>query len=191
MLFLHPPPERRNQLRDALAEIDRQASDRADLDHNGIHLPVAALQTDMQQGLGDAQMRRGADRQKLCQPLNNSQNHRHQVIVQSSSSTFPAYTTPREVLRLLRNSGSRLLLRLEEWGGACASRKRHAAQIIALHHTFDTIAVPLPEGNRRLIIHRRFQQHGVHALSAQYYFPWRSAASIQCRFGDGPRQHPA
>ena len=39
-----------------------------------------------------------------------------------------------------------------------------AAQIIAFHHTFDTITVALPEGNRGLVVHGGFQQDGVHAL---------------------------
>src|ERR1700682_4720790 len=33
------------------------------------------------------------------------------------------------------------------------------AQIVALQSRFDTIAVALPEGNRRLIVHCRFQQN--------------------------------
>src|ERR1700675_2600701 len=84
--------ERSKQLPDVLAKINRQGGDRANLNHDGVHLPVAVLQADVQQIFSDAQMRRGADRQKLRQPFDNSQHDRHQIIVQVPSDVLLAYT---------------------------------------------------------------------------------------------------
>ena len=40
------------------AEIEKQRQDRTELDHDGVHLPVAIGETDVQQSLGNTQMRR-------------------------------------------------------------------------------------------------------------------------------------
>src|ERR1700739_1471259 len=49
------------KFRDALAEIDRQTEDRAELDDDCVHLPVAVAEIDVGKEFGDAQMRGGAD----------------------------------------------------------------------------------------------------------------------------------
>ena len=61
------------KLGDASAKVDRHAENRAQLNHDGVHLPVAVGQANVQQRLRDAQVRRGADGQKLSQALDDSQ----------------------------------------------------------------------------------------------------------------------
>src|SRR5205823_4012378 len=57
-----------------------------ELNHDGVHLPVAITQTNVKQRLGDSQMGRGANRQELRKPFNNSQHNRKQVVVQRPSA---------------------------------------------------------------------------------------------------------
>src|SRR5260370_42606980 len=75
----------RNKLRNAATEIYRQAGDRAQLNDNGIHLPGAIRQADMQQRFRQPEMRGRADRQKLRQAFHDAQHKRQQVVVQSTS----------------------------------------------------------------------------------------------------------
>src|SRR5258708_24412173 len=70
---------------DATAEIYWQAEDCAELNDDGIHLPVAVRQADVQQRLRKPEVRRRTDRQKLRQAFDNPQQYRQQVVVQSSS----------------------------------------------------------------------------------------------------------
>src|SRR5690349_10275374 len=55
-------PEKRA---DPRAEVHRKAKNGAQLDHDSVHLPIAIGKMDVHQRLGDAQVRRGANRQKL------------------------------------------------------------------------------------------------------------------------------
>ncbi len=73
----------RQEFCDALAEIDGQRQNRAQLDHDGEHLPISVIQGNAEQRLADAQMRGGADRKELGQPLNNSKDESEKVIVHS------------------------------------------------------------------------------------------------------------
>src|SRR5215813_2572905 len=75
------------KLCEACAEINRQAQNRAELDDDGVHLPVAVAEVDVKQKFGDAQVSGGADGQKLGQPFDNSQDERKQIIVQCSSDS--------------------------------------------------------------------------------------------------------
>ena len=68
-----------------LAEIYRQAKNCAQLDDDGVHLPVAVRQADVQQRFREPQVRGGTDRQKFRQAFYNSQDQRQQVVVQSAS----------------------------------------------------------------------------------------------------------
>jgi hypothetical protein len=56
----------------ARAEINGQAKDCAQLDHDGVHLPERIVEMDVQQRFCNAKVRRGADRQKLCKTFNNA-----------------------------------------------------------------------------------------------------------------------
>jgi hypothetical protein len=60
------------ELRDPFTKINRQAKNRAQLNHDRIHLPVAARQAYVEKGFGNPQMRRRADGQKFRQSFNDS-----------------------------------------------------------------------------------------------------------------------
>ena len=66
----------------AAVEEDRQAEDGAQLDHDGEHLPVAVFEIDSEQGLSDAQMGGGTDRQELGEALDDAKDQGKQIIVQ-------------------------------------------------------------------------------------------------------------
>src|SRR4051812_40004443 len=74
--------ESAEELDDALAKVDRQAQDGAQLNHNRVHLPVAAIERHVQERFCDAQVRRRADRQELGESFNNSQKYGKEIIVQ-------------------------------------------------------------------------------------------------------------
>src|SRR6266446_3626334 len=70
------------ELCDPFAKINWQAKDGAQLNHDRVHLPVAARQANMEQRLRNSQVRRRANRQEFSQPLDNSQQKGQYVIVQ-------------------------------------------------------------------------------------------------------------
>src|SRR6516165_3759738 len=53
---------RRQKFGDAVAEIDGQTEDGAELDDDGVHLPIPVGEGDVQQAFGDAQVGSGAHR---------------------------------------------------------------------------------------------------------------------------------
>ena len=57
-----------------LAKIDRQAQDRTQLNHDGVHLPVAVGEADVQQRFRNPQVRGGADGQKFGETFHDSQH---------------------------------------------------------------------------------------------------------------------
>src|SRR5208283_3416286 len=84
-VFLLALGKGREELGDVLAEINGQNQDRAELDDDGIHLPVAALQRHVQQDFGNAEMGGGTDGQELGESFDNSQQHGQKIVVQVSS----------------------------------------------------------------------------------------------------------
>src|SRR5882762_6246920 len=60
------------ELRDPFTKVNRQAKNRAQLNHDRIHLPVAARQAYVEKGFGNPQMCRRADGQKFRQSFNDS-----------------------------------------------------------------------------------------------------------------------
>src|SRR5215470_2926358 len=68
-----------------LAKVNRQGKDRAQLNDDGIHLPVATRQRNMQQRLGDSQMSGGTDRQEFRESFNDTQQNRKKIIAQAAS----------------------------------------------------------------------------------------------------------
>ena len=68
----------------SLSEVDRQAEDRAQLDDDGEHLPVAVGERDAGERLEDAEVGGRADRKELRQALDETQQHGQQEIVESS-----------------------------------------------------------------------------------------------------------
>ena len=74
------------------AEIDGQNEDGAKLDDDGIHLPVAAIESEtwrqtrtVQQSFRQTEVRSRTYGKKLGKAFNDSQNHGHNVVVQVSS----------------------------------------------------------------------------------------------------------
>ena len=57
---------------DAAPEVNRKAQNCAELDDDGIHLPIAVGQADVQQRFGQPQMGGGADGQELGDAFDNS-----------------------------------------------------------------------------------------------------------------------
>ena len=68
--FQDPAPEKRGQ-----------GQDRAELDDDAVHFPEAILQIDLEQRLGDAQMRGRADGQKFGQPLDHAEQKGEEIVV--------------------------------------------------------------------------------------------------------------
>src|SRR3954468_24107905 len=87
------------------SEINWQAQNRAELDHDGVHLPISITQADVKQGLGNPQVRRGTDRQKFRQTFNNSQDDRKKIVVQLSSQ-YARHST--RITHSLRSRPSRM-----------------------------------------------------------------------------------
>jgi hypothetical protein len=53
-------------------EEQAKRQDGAQLNDDGVHLPVGVIQRNLHQSFGNAQMRRRADRQKLGQAFHNA-----------------------------------------------------------------------------------------------------------------------
>jgi hypothetical protein len=70
---------------DAFEIKQQQGKNGARLNHDGVHLPIRIVQGDVHERLGYAEVRRGADRQKLGQTFNDAQQDRLNVYVQKAS----------------------------------------------------------------------------------------------------------
>src|SRR5579884_130302 len=70
-----------DKLQNAIPKIHWQCQDRAQLDHNGVHLPEPVVQIDPQQRFADAQMRSGAHGKEFGQSFHDAEENGHQVIV--------------------------------------------------------------------------------------------------------------
>jgi hypothetical protein len=66
------PGEGANKADDAAEEEQAEGEDGAQLDDDGVHLPVGVIQGNLHQSFGNAQMRRRANRQKLGQAFHNA-----------------------------------------------------------------------------------------------------------------------
>src|SRR6266700_2402533 len=77
--------ERVQKFGDPGAKINGQAQDRAQLNDDRVHLPIAVTQIDVKQRLSNAEVCGRADRQELRQALDNAKNRRKKVVVQYSS----------------------------------------------------------------------------------------------------------
>src|SRR6202035_662070 len=65
--------KRGEEVSDALAKVNGQNEYRAQLDNDGVHLPITAGKVDAQKRLGQAEMRGGADRQKFGETFHDPQ----------------------------------------------------------------------------------------------------------------------
>ena len=63
----------------AWPKVNRQAENRAKLDDDGVHLPIAAAEIDPEQGFADAKVGGGADWQKFGEAFDDSEQKRKQV----------------------------------------------------------------------------------------------------------------
>ena len=75
----------REKFGNAAPEIDGQTQNRAQLDDDGIHLPIAVREADVQQRFREPQVRGRTDGQEFGEAFDNSQDQGEQVVVQSSS----------------------------------------------------------------------------------------------------------
>src|ERR1700720_2829626 len=130
------------KFRDALAEIDRQAKDRAELDDDRVHLPVVVAEIDVKQEFGDAQMRGGADGYEFGKAFYDAEDEREKIVVQDAPDNFVA-----------KKSGDGFDHRV----GVAAAR------IIALPDAASTIAMLFPEGNCGVVFGCCFENHFAHA----------------------------
>lgn len=73
--------ERDQELLDAAVEVDGEAENGAKLDDDREHLPVAVRQVDAEQGLRDAEMGGGTDREVFGKSLDYAQEEGEQVVV--------------------------------------------------------------------------------------------------------------
>jgi hypothetical protein len=65
--------KRADKLDDAAEEQEREGQDCAQLNNDGVHLPVGVVQRDLHQPLGDAQVGRRTNGEKLGQAFNDAQ----------------------------------------------------------------------------------------------------------------------
>src|SRR6185369_1559366 len=71
----------REELGNAFAEVDGKAKDRTQLNHDRVHLPVAAREVESEDLFGDAQMRGGAYGEKFREALDNAEEQGKKVVV--------------------------------------------------------------------------------------------------------------
>src|SRR6267143_2615314 len=113
------------KFRDALAEINGQNGDRAQLDRNRVHFPITAIQAHIHQRFSNALMRGRADGQILRQSFNDAKQHGQKIIVQVSSrkdqSVHPISSVAPASRRLLGLSWS------HKTAGKMAALPQHAA----------------------------------------------------------------
>ena len=79
VLAVFPAGKGRDEFGDARAKVNRQAENRAQLDDDGVHLPIAAAEIDPEQGFADAKVGGGADWQKFGEAFDDSEQKRKQV----------------------------------------------------------------------------------------------------------------
>ena len=70
---------------DAAEEEQNEGEDGAELDDDCVHLPVGVSKRDVEQGLREAEMGRGADGKKLGQAFHNAKQNRDDVVVQTGT----------------------------------------------------------------------------------------------------------
>jgi hypothetical protein len=79
---IFPLRKRTQEFRDSRSKVNWKAQDRAQLNHDRVHLPIAIGQINVQQRFSDSQMGRGTHWQKFCETFNNPQHYRKQIVVQ-------------------------------------------------------------------------------------------------------------
>ena len=70
-----------DELNDPLPKINWQRQDRAQLDHDRVHLPKAIVKIEIEQRLNNAEMRGRAHREEFGEPFNDAEQDRQEKIV--------------------------------------------------------------------------------------------------------------
>src|SRR5438105_13960960 len=83
------------KFQDPFPEINWQRQDRAQLNHDRVHLPEAVAQIEMEQCLDDAEMSGRAHRQTLRQAFDDTKLDRQQEIVHETASPPPSSVRTR------------------------------------------------------------------------------------------------
>src|SRR5580704_14511537 len=104
-----------------------------------------------------------------CQPSSHGNSVRCAVLLTGKNSVKAC--TRARTIAWYRGICLGFLLRRRDFASAWQNLAHFVGiqpgQIVALQHCFDTIAVPLPERNSRLIVDCRFKQDGTHAPQRQ------------------------
>jgi hypothetical protein len=74
------------ELDDAAHEEEAEGEDGAELDDNGVHLPVGIVEGDVHERFGDAEVGGGTDGKEFGETLNDAQDHGDEITVQTSST---------------------------------------------------------------------------------------------------------
>src|SRR5206468_251816 len=102
----------------------------AELDHDGIHLPVAVGEADVQQRLRQAQVCGRTDGQEFGEAFDNAKNEREQIVVQSSSAKCE-----KEVSQLKSSLGKVSIVVSSRAKWPLAKRAANAVEGSLLTHT--------------------------------------------------------
>ena len=78
--------ESAEKFEDAIPKINRQRQDRAELDHDRVHLPEAVVQVELEERFDDPEMSGRAHRQKFRQAFDNTEQDRQQKVVHLNGS---------------------------------------------------------------------------------------------------------
>src|SRR5437764_10058430 len=81
------------KFQDSFPKINRQRQDRAELDHNRVHLPEAVVQIQLEERFDDAEMSSRAHWQELGQTFDNPKQDRQYKIVHNISA-FSCFRFP-------------------------------------------------------------------------------------------------
>src|SRR5437868_9102531 len=73
--------ESAEKFEDAIPKINRQRQDRAELNHDGVHLPERIAQRQLKQRFHNPQMRSRTDRKKFSDTFDNPEDDREKKIV--------------------------------------------------------------------------------------------------------------
>ena|SRR5689334_20294511 len=141
--------KRGEKLGDALAKIDWKAQDGAQLNHDGVHLPVATAETDVKKRLANSQVSCGADGQELRKALDDAEDDREQIVVQDSSVGEAAY------LQLWLSDLLKHRVRVD------------AAWVVVFSCSLSTISVLFPEGNGGGVVGCRFKRYLLNAIRGE------------------------
>jgi len=77
--------ESADELGDALAEVDREAEHRAELDDDGVHLPEAIIEIDTRSGFDNAEVGGGTDREEFGQAFDDAEDQGEEIVIHAGT----------------------------------------------------------------------------------------------------------